>query len=149
MKIRPSQLKMILIITGLGLVFVGLAMINPIINIVNGKFTVIDIVLPIILLVVSIIFSLATYLRAYYLLDKTYFTQQFIVKKKIFYYNDISYIDDIRSRRTKTLVMYLNTGRQVILAMDSSCKLLFEISSRCPNLLSRSEFLKKHPNVRL
>lgn len=149
MKIRPSQLKTCLIILGSGVVFVGLSLISPIINIVKGQFKIVDIVLPIILVVVSIVFSLVTYLRAYYYLDRTYFIQQFIIKKKLFYYNNISYIDDIRSRRSKTLVMYLNTGRQVILAMDKNCKLLFEVSSRCQNLLSRSEFLRKHPNVRL
>lgn len=149
MKIRPSQKKMILIILILGVVFVGVSLITPIYNLVNSKFDVKDIILSIILVVLSIVFSIVTYLRAYYLLGPKSITQQYIVKKKVYMYDDIAYIDDIRSRRSKTLVMYLNSGKQVLMAMDSAGKLLYEVSSRCTKLMSRSEFLKKHPNVRL
>lgn len=148
MKIRPSPFKMLMIILVIGLVFSAASFVISI-DWSKGVIKVTDIILPFVLLGISIVFSIFTYLRAYYQLDKNGLTQQFLFKKKYFNFSDIEYIDDIRSRKTKTLVFYLKNGRQVMLAMDNSCKLLFEVSNRCSNLVSRSEFLRNHPNVRL
>lgn len=147
MKLRPSPFKMLMIIMILGVVSAVLSFVFSIDFSGKTPVTIQNLILPIILVSLSIAFSIYSYIRAYYILDNKGITQQLLFKKKFFPYNEIAYIDDIRSRRTKTLVFYLTNGRQVMLAMDNSCKMLFEVSERCPNLSSRSDFLKKHPNV--
>lgn len=147
MKLRPSPFKMLMIIMILGVVSAVLSFVFSIDFSGKNPVTIQNLILPIVLVALSIAFSIFSYIRAFYILDSKGITQQLLFKKKFFPYNEISYIDDIRSRRTKTLVFYLSSGRQVMLAMDNSCKMLFAVSERCPALLSRSDFLKKHPNV--
>lgn len=148
MKLRPSPFKMLAIILSVGLVFSAVSFVT-LIDWSTGNIKPVDLALPLVLLGISILFSVFTYLRAYYLLDSKGITQQFLFKKKFYAYSDIAYIDDIKSRKTKTLIMYMKSGRQIMLAMDNSCKLLFEVTNRCPSLETRSEFLRNHPNVRL
>lgn len=101
-----------------------------------------------ILLVLSVVFCIISITQTYYKLDKHKITHVKMGKTNEYYFKDILYIDEEWSTKHKTLLFYLNNGRQRFLTFDKE-GLIYEYALEYSHLISREEFHMRFPNVKL
>ena len=64
-------------------------------------------------------------------------------------FNNVLYIDENYTKKHKTLLFYNNKGKDLFLTLDKDMELLKIFNKECKNLISREEFHKKFPKVKL
>ena len=62
---------------------------------------------------------------------------------------NVLYIDENYTKKHKTLLFYNNKGKDLFLTLDKDMELLKIFNKECKNLISREEFHKKFPKVKL
>jgi hypothetical protein len=70
-------------------------------------------------------------------------------KEAYYHYNDVVYIDKEQSEKKRTLVFYTNKGHVRYLAFDRNGEIYQAMLKKCNNLLSKEEFKKRYPNVKM
>lgn len=149
-KIYPSVKTMLtLIISAYLIILICCIAISLVSNYITSQmigFKPLDYIIYGILTFVTIIFILITRFRIYIIINTNNFVNQKYFKSVTYDYNKIIFIDDIRSRKDKKVYIYFNNGNELVLTSDARNTLLREIMERCPNLMSRLDFVKKFPN---
>lgn len=67
----------------------------------------------------------------------------------IYKYDEILYIDEVYTKKHKTVLFYTNLGDARYLILDKEEKIYSALEKNCKNLISREEFQAKFPNVKL
>lgn len=70
-------------------------------------------------------------------------------EKVIYNYDDILYIDEAYSRKHKTLLFYTSKGHERFLALDKKMILLEKVLEKTHKRISREEYKKRFPRVKL
>ncbi len=70
-------------------------------------------------------------------------------KQLIYYYSDVVYIDEEKSEKRKLIHFYTRQGHARYLYFDEKNLLYKTMLQHCKNRLTKEEFERKYPNVRL
>lgn len=107
-------------------------------------------------LIVLSIWVVLSAIAFYIMLKKNYYvlTNSAIVHHKLsqevsYSFNNMLYLDEHYSDRHDTILFYLNNGKSVFLTPDKDGLLRKAISKNAKNLISRAEFHRKFPNIKL
>ena len=81
-------------------------------------------------------------------------TKSYVVFNKgkqqlVYYYNDVVYIDEEKSEKKKMIHFYTRQGHCRYLYFDEKNMLYPTMLAHCKNRMSKEEFNKKHPEVKL
>ncbi len=98
--------------------------------------------------VVFIVTYIPTITCFYYIIEDKYFIQKRIGKDYQFEYKNIVYIDIEQSEKKKMVIFYSSTARMRYLFQDKEGKLYETLLKKCPNIMTKEEFLRKHPEER-
>ena len=102
------------------------------------------------LFLVSSIFFLVISLTAnYYVVNKKYIEVKRLTKKLIYYYSDVIYIDEEKSKKKKMVHFYTRQGHPRYLTFDQKGIIYDTMIERCKNRLSKEDFERLHPDVKL
>ena len=100
-------------------------------------------------IVVSVIMLVLSLTRNFYVIESKYLVQVRAFKEAYYHYNDVVYIDKEQSEKKRTLVFYTNKGHVRYLAFDRNGEIYQAMLKKCNNLLSKEEFKKRYPNVKM
>ncbi len=85
----------------------------------------------------------------YYEINKKDITEAKFGKKFVYFYNDIIYIDEQESLRTKTLCFVTNRGHVKYLTFDKEGKIFKAATTKCNNLISLEEVKSRFPGIKI
>ena len=149
-KLRINPIRIILIFVGLFL-FIDAAFYFMLQGAVNGKLWPLDtsfyFYTPTIF-GLSVLFCVLSITQTYYEVDKDSITHFKMGKAFRYRFSDIIYIDEKWSQKHKTMLFYLNDGKDRYLAFDKE-KIIYEYALQYSHLISREEFKERFPNVKL
>ncbi len=100
-------------------------------------------------LVSGIILSILTPLSIYYEVNKKYVEVTKYRKKTVYSYADIIYIDEEKSMKKKVIHFYTNKGHARYLTFDRKGLLYKTMLANSKNRISKEEFIRTYPNVKL
>jgi hypothetical protein len=113
------------------------------------KWGVIQILIIILYVLTSIGMLVLSLVRNFYVIENKYLVQVRAFKEAYYHYNDVVYIDKEQSEKKRTLVFYTNKGHVRYLAFDRNGEIYQAMLKKCNNLLSKEEFKKRYPNVKM
>lgn len=111
-----------------------------------------DFVQPLIIavfLAVSLMFYVFTLTGLDYTVEKKYLEVRRLRKHMFYYYSEIVYIEEEKSRKKKTITFVTNKGHVRYLPYDKEGILLDHLLANCHSLLSKEMLKVKYPSVRL
>ena len=85
----------------------------------------------------------------YFIIDEYSFTQKRIGKDYIFEYKNIEFIDIDESKRKGMVIFYSSTAKMRYLLGDKDGVLLETLIKKCPSIMSKDEFRRRHPEEKL
>lgn len=97
----------------------------------------------------TIILFVVTLLTSYYEIYRKYVVVHRGMKKLIYYYADVVYIDEEKSEKKKNIHFFTRQGHARYLLYDSKGILYKTMIANCKNRISSEEFKEKYPNVKL
>ena len=97
----------------------------------------------------SIGLIVATYLTSYYEVNRKYVEVKRGTKTLVYYFSDVVYIDEEKSKKKKMVHFYTKQGHARYLIFDKEGILYKTMLSNCTNRLSKEEFEQRYPNVKL
>lgn len=100
-------------------------------------------------LIGGIILYVCTIKFNYYILNKKYVTVRKYKKELVYYFSDIIYIDEEKSKKQKIIHFFTNKGHIRYLTFDKKGILYQAMLEKCSNRLTKEEFIEKFPNVKL
>lgn len=149
MIIKPRLIR--LIVNGLGFtlfcVFIGF---SPLFTklLLSEKFTTNDLILPSVIGLIGIAFTIVLCFRTKYTLTEKELIIRYFIKEKKYEFKDIEYIDDLYTKKKRTFVFYVySSNKRIAIPSDKNNVLLKETTKRAERKLTRVEFIKRHPNV--
>ncbi len=113
------------------------------------KWGVIQILIIILYVLTSIGMLVLSLVRNFYVIENKYLVQVRAFKEAYYHYNDVVYIDKEQSEKKRTLVFYTNKGHVRYLPFDRNGEIYQAMLKKCNNLLSKEEFKKRYPNVKM
>ena len=99
--------------------------------------------------VLSIALIIGTKLLSYYVVYKKYVEVQKGFQKLVYYYGDVVYIDEEKSAKKKTIHFYTKQGHCRYLMFDKQGILYETMLAHCKNRLTKEEFERQYPQVKL
>ena len=151
MKVRIPLWKTILLLIAVSLLAAGAMFgmsfnlfLKPIKDWSAGAWVIIAVwfVLTVLLFVLALTTS-------YYEVNKKYVVVRRGTKRIIYYYSDVVYIDEQESIKHKTVSFYTNKGHVRYLPFDSKGVLYKVMLSQCKNRLTKEEFERRYPKVKI
>lgn len=97
----------------------------------------------------SLFFLLLSIFSNYYILQKKYVEIHRFKKVLVYNFSDILYIDEEKSLRTKTIYFYTRQGHVRYLTFDKKSLLYKVMLEKCTNRLSKEDFERRYPNVKI
>ena len=85
---------------------------------------------------------------SYYVVESNYFIMRKYGKEYEFNYKNIEFIDIEESKRKKMVIFYTKTAKMKYLLGDKNGVLLDTLIKKCPNVMSKEEFRRAHPEER-
>lgn len=84
----------------------------------------------------------------YYQVENRYFLMKRFGKEYQFDYNNIEFVDFEESKRKKMVIFYTQKAKMKYLLGDKEGKVIEALEKNCKNLLSKEEFVRRHPEER-
>ncbi|MBR0295696.1 MAG: hypothetical protein IJQ67_07375 [Bacilli bacterium] len=97
----------------------------------------------------GIVFLILSLTQNYYILSKKYVTVKRYTKELIYYFADVIYIDEEKSTKKKMIHFYTRQGHPRYLNFDRKGILYQTMLEKCENRMSKEEFERTHPDVKL
>ena len=97
----------------------------------------------------GIVFLILSLTQNYYILSKKYVTVKRYTKELIYYFSDVIYIDEEKSMKKKMIHFYTRQGHPRYLNFDRKGILYQTMLEKCENRMSKEEFERTHPDVKL
>ena len=98
---------------------------------------------------ISLFLILAAILGSYYEVEKSYVVVHKGHQKLMYNYSDVVYIDEEQSVRRKMVCFYTRQGHCRYLMFDKKGILYKVMISNCKNRISKEDFKRKYPQVKL
>lgn len=98
---------------------------------------------------VNIIYLVVLLKYNFYELNNNCFIHHRFTKELVYNYNDIVYIDEEYTNKTKTLLFYTSKGEARYFILDKEEKLLQEVKKKCNNLMSKEDFRVRFSNKKM
>ena len=149
MKVPVDRRRTILIFIIMDLLFAIGLFLSCISLFLFQKWGVIQILIIILYVLTSIGMLVLSLVRNFYVIENKYLVQVRAFKEAYYHYNDVVYIDKEQSEKKRTLVFYTNKGHVRYLAFDRNGEIYQALLKKCNNLLSKEEFKKRYPNVKM
>lgn len=99
-------------------------------------------------LALSIIYLILSLKANYYVLEDKYVCVHRFKKEMYYYFKDVVYIDEIYSKKHKTIRFVTNRGDIRYLTFDKENKLYPIFLKKCKNILNYDELMIKYPNLK-
>lgn len=97
----------------------------------------------------SIGLIVVTILTSYYEVNKKYVSVKRGTKTLIYYFADVVYIDEEKSEKKKMVHFYTRQGHARYLLFDKEAILYKTMIVNCKNRLTKEEFARQYPQVKL
>ncbi len=149
MKVPVDRRRTILIFIIMDLLFAVGLFLSCMTLFLFQKWGVIQILIIILYVLTSIGMLVLSLVRNFYVIENKYLVQVRAFKEAYYHYNDVVYIDKEQSKKKRTLVFYTNKGHVRYLAFDRNGEIYQAMLKKCNNLLSKEEFKKRYPNVKM
>ena len=149
MKVPVDRRRTILIFIIMDLLFAVGLFLSCMTLFLFQKWGVIQILIIILYVLTSIGMLVLSLVRNFYVIENKYLVQVRAFKEAYYHYNDVVYIDKEQSEKKRTLVFYTNKGHVRYLAFDRNGEIYQAMLKKCNNLLSKEEFKKSYPNVKM
>lgn len=149
MKVPVDRRRTILIFIIMDLLFAVGLFLSCMTLFLFQKWGVIQILIIILYVLTSIGMLVLSLVRNFYVIESKYLVQVRAFKEAYYHYNDVVYIDKEQSEKKRTLVFYTNKGHVRYLAFDRNGEIYQAMLKKCNNLLSKEEFKKRYPNVKM
>lgn len=149
MKVPVDRRRTILIFIIMDLLFAIGLFLSCMTLFLFQKWGVIQILIIILYVLTSIGMLVLSLVRNFYVIENKYLVQVRAFKEAYYHYNDVVYIDKEQSEKKRTLVFYTNKGHVRYLAFDRNGEIYQAMLKKCNNLLSKEEFKKLYPNVKM
>ena len=149
MKVPVDRRRTILIFIIMDLLFAVGLFLSCMTLFLFQKWGVIQILIIILYVLTSIGMLVLSLVRNFYVIENKYLVQVRAFKESYYHYNDVVYIDKEQSEKKRTLVFYTNKGHVRYLAFDRNGEIYQAMLKKCNNLLSKEEFKKRYPNVKM
>ena len=149
MKVPVDRRRTILIFIIMDLLFAVGLFLSCMTLFLFQKWGVIQILIIILYVLTSIGMLVLSLVRNFYVIENKYLVQVRSCKEAYYHYNDVVYIDKEQSEKKRTLVFYTNKGHVRYLAFDRNGEIYQAMLKKCNNLLSKEEFKKRYPNVKM
>ncbi len=149
MKVPVDRRRTILIFIIMDLLFAVGLFLSCMTLFLFQKWGVIQILIIILYVLTSIGMLVLSLVRNFYVIENKYLVQVRAFKEAYYHYNTVVYIDKEQSEKKRTLVFYTNKGHVRYLAFDRNGEIYQAMLKKCNNLLSKEEFKKRYPNVKM
>ena len=149
MKVPVDRRRTILIFIIADLLFAVAIFLSCMTLFLFQRWGVIQILIIILYVLTSIGMLVLSLVRNFYVIENKYLVQVRAFKEAYYHYNDVVYIDKEQSEKKRTLVFYTNKGHVRYLAFDRNGEIYQAMLKKCNNLLSKEEFKKRYPNVKM
>ena len=149
MKVPVDRRRTILIFIIMDLLFAVGLFLSCMTLFLFQKWGVIQILIIILYVLTSIGMLVLSLVRNFYVIENKYLVQVRAFKEAYYHYNDVVYIDKEQSEKKRTLVFCTNKGHVRYLAFDRNGEIYQAMLKKCNNLLSKEEFKKRYPNVKM
>ena len=97
----------------------------------------------------SIVFLILSLTANYYVLNKKYIMVKRLGKELYYYFSDVVYIDEEKSEKKKMIHFFTRQGHTRYLTFDKEGLIYKTMLEKATNRISKEEFEKKYPDVRL
>ena len=108
-----------------------------------------DMIILAVAIALTVAASIMLSAKNYYVITKDSLVHHRMYDELYYNYKDILYIDEEYTHKKETLLFYTNKGDQRFLVLDKEHKIYDALKSNCKNLISREEFHRKFPKVKL
>ena len=149
MKVPVDRRRTILIFIIMDLLFAIGLFLSCMTLFLFQKWGIIQVLIIILYVLTSIGMLVLSLVRNFYVIENKYLVQVRAFKEAYYHYNDVVYIDKEQSEKKRTLVFYTNKGHVRYLAFDRNGEIYQAMLKKCNNLLSKEEFKKRYPNVKM
>ena len=149
MKLPVDRKRTIITFIIADLIFAALLFVSCINLFLFQKWNAIQIAIIVLFVAISVFMLILSLTRNFYVIENKYLV---VVKgrKEMYYnYNDVVYIDEEKSERKKTLCFFTRQGHTRYLPFDKEGKIYTTFLNKCHNLLSKEDFEKQYPEIRL
>ena len=149
MKVKVDIKRTIGLFIIVDLIFAALLFLSCINLFLFTKFGVIQILVILVYVGVSILMLVLSLKRNFYVIESKYLVVVRSFKEMYYHYSDVVYIDKEKSEKKKVLSFVTNKGHARYLPFDAKGEIYKVMLKRCNNLLSKEDFEKRFPNVKL
>lgn len=149
MKVKVDIKRTIGLFIIVDLIFAALLFLSCINLFLFTKFGVIQILVILVYVGVSILMLVLSLKRNFYVIESKYLVVVRSFKEMYYHYSDVVYIDKEKSEKKKVLCFVTNKGHARYLPFDAEGEIYKVMLKRCNNLLSKEDFEKRFPNVKL
>ena len=149
MKVKVDIKRTIGLFIIVDLIFAALLFLSCINLFLFTKFGVIQILVILVYVGVSILMLVLSLKRNFYVIESKYLVVVRSFKEMYYHYSDVVYIDKEKSEKKKVLCFVTNKGHSRYLPFDAKGEIYKVMLKRCNNLLSKEDFEKRFPNVKL
>ena len=149
MKVKIDIKRTIGLFIVVDLIFAALLFLSCINLFLFTKFGVIQILVILVYVGVSILMLVLSLKRNFYVIENKYLVVVRSFKEMYYHYSDVVYIDKEKSEKKKVLCFVTNKGHARYLPFDAKGEIYKVMLKRCNNLLSKEDFEKRFPNVKL
>lgn len=149
MKVKVDIKRTIGLFIIVDLIFAALLFLSCINLFLFTKFGVIQILVILVYVGVSILMLVLSLKRNFYVIESKYLVVVRSFKEMYYHYSDVVYIEKEKSEKKKVLCFVTNKGHARYLPFDAKGEIYKVMLKRCNNLLSKEDFEKRFPNVKL
>ena len=149
MKVKVDIKRTIGLFIIVDLIFAALLFLSCINLFLFTKFGVIQILVILVYVGVSILMLVLSLKRNFYVIESKYLVVVRSFKEMYYHYSDVVYIDKEKAEKKKVLCFVTNKGHARYLPFDAKGEIYKVMLKRCNNLLSKEDFEKRLPNVKL
>lgn len=100
-------------------------------------------------LISTVIFIILSLKNNYYIIEKYRLVYHRLNKDMFYEYKSILYVDEVWSKKNKTLLFYTDLGHARYLPFDRDGMIYEKVMQRAKNLLSKEEYQARFPKVKM
>ena len=116
---------------------------------VTPNWGVVQIVIIAVYVFLSGVMLFLSFKRNFYVIESKYLVVVRAFKEMYYCYSDVVYIDEEQSEKRRVLCFFTNKGHTRYLPFDKNGEIYKAMKKRCHNLISKEDFARLYPNVKL
>ena len=149
MKIPVDRKRTIIIFIIADIMFAGLLFLSCLNLFLFEKWTALQFGIIGVFVIVSVLMLVLSLTRNFYVIENKYLVVIKGKKEMYYHYADVVYIDDEQTKKRKVLCFATRQGHARYLPFDKHGEIYATFTKKCHNLLSKEEFERQYPNIKL